>query len=99
MDIAGFEWDGGNREKCRKHGVAIAEIEALFLAPLAIRDDAPHSASERRFVAVGKNEAGRSIFLVFTQRERGGRTYIRPISARYMHRKEVAHYEEENPDF
>ena len=25
--IVGFDWDGGNREKCRKHGVSIAGIE------------------------------------------------------------------------
>jgi uncharacterized DUF497 family protein len=26
----GFDCDDGNREKCQKHGVAIAEIEAFF---------------------------------------------------------------------
>ena len=30
MQVAGFDWDDGNREKCRKHGVSLAEIEALF---------------------------------------------------------------------
>jgi uncharacterized DUF497 family protein len=28
--ISGFDWDSGNRDKCQKHGVSIAEIEALF---------------------------------------------------------------------
>ena len=46
---------------------------------------------------VGKTHRGRYVFLVFTIRERHGERLIRPIIARYMHRKEVAHYEEENP--
>ena len=100
MDIvvAGFDWDAGNREKCRKHGVSRAEIEALFAGPLAIRQGEIHSATESRFIAVGRNAVGRWIFLVFTYRRRGGKTYIRPIGARYMHRKEVSHYEKENPE-
>jgi hypothetical protein len=28
--IDGFDWDAANREKCSKHGVTIAEIEALL---------------------------------------------------------------------
>lgn len=32
MDVAadGFDWDAGNRDKCQKHGVSIAEIEAFL---------------------------------------------------------------------
>jgi uncharacterized DUF497 family protein len=61
--------------------------------------DRAHSFSEQRIRAIGKTEGGRSIFIVFTIRERGGKRFIRPISARYMHRKEVRHYEKENPQF
>jgi len=46
--------------------------------------------------AIGQTGAGRFVFLVFTLREHDGKTYLRPISARYMHRKEIEHYEEEN---
>ena len=28
--VSGFDWDEGNKSKCQKHGVSIAEIEALF---------------------------------------------------------------------
>lgn len=42
---------------------------------------------ESRFRAVGKNHEGRKIFVVFTIREVKGETRIRPISARYEHRK------------
>ena len=96
--ISGFDWDEGNRAKCQKHGVSTAEIEALFARPLAIRPDDAHSIVERRFLAVGKGKAGRSIFLAFTLRERDGRIYVRPITARYMHKKEVRRYEKENPE-
>lgn len=96
--IAGFDWDRGNRPKCLKHGVSAEEIESLFLRPVMILPDQEHSLAETRFRAIGKIAAGRHIFLVFTIREKKGKRYIRPISARYMHSGEVQHYEKENPD-
>lgn len=96
--VAGFHWDAGNREKCQKHGVSIAEIEEVFSHTPSIRVDVEHSLSEERLRAIGRTHTGRFVFLVFTLRERGGKTYIRPVSARYMHRKEIEHYEKENPD-
>ena len=95
--LAGFDWDVGNRAKCQKHGVPAADIEALFSSPLLIIPDAVHSKTETRIRALGKTGAGRMVFLVFTVRLKGGRRLIRPISARYMHAKEVASYEKENP--
>lgn len=91
----GFDWDAGNRKKCRKHGVSIAEIEAMFLQPFAVFSDPAHSDSEERFKAIGTNDEGRHIFAIFTLRVRAGASLIRPISARYMRDKEVAHYEKE----
>ena len=73
------------------------EIESLFIRPHAIRVDTAHSQSEERIRAIGKTAAGRYVFLVFTIRERDGGRYIRPISARYMHKKEIEYYEKENP--
>ncbi|MGP9813898.1 BrnT family toxin [Rhodopseudomonas sp. NSM] len=95
MDVAGFDWDQGNRAKCEKHGVTRAEIESTFRGPVAVFPDPVHSDAEERFKAIGRSEAERMIFLIFTLRHPGDGTLIRPISARYMHRKEVAHYEEE----
>ena len=95
--LTGFDWDTGNRAKCQKHGVSVADIEALFSSPLLIIPDAVHSKTETRIRALGKTDAGRMVFLVFTVRLKGGRRLIRPISARYMHAKEVASYEKENP--
>ena len=37
--------------------------------------------------------AGRYVFLVFMLRKAGGQTTLRPISRRYMHQKEIDHYE------
>jgi len=93
--IAGFDWDDGNREKCRKHGVSIADIESMFGRPVAVFPDPAHSRAEERFKGIGMSKAGRHIFLVFALRQRGGATLVRPISARYMHSKEMQHYEKE----
>ena len=95
--LAGFDWDAGNLAKCQQHGVSVEEIEALFDAPLLIVPDAAHSKTEARSWAIGKSSAGRMIFIVFTIRLKKGRRLIRPISARYMHAKEVTSYEKENP--
>ena len=95
--IAGFDWDSGNHAKCQQHGVSIPEIEGLFTRPVVLLPDGDHSATEKRFRAIGRTATGRHVFVVFTIRERTGERYIRPISARYMHRKEIASYEEENP--
>jgi hypothetical protein len=95
MSIDGFDWDRGNREKCQKHGVSAAEIEALFAGELTIFPDEGHSRDEERIKAIGRTAKGRCVFLVYTVRKRRGKLLIRPISARYMHRNEVEHYEKE----
>lgn len=95
--ISGFDWDRGNLEHCRKHGVSRAEIEGVFSGPVTVLPDG-HSQAERRFRAVGRTTLGRPIFVVFTTRRRDGQRYIRPVSARYMHREEIERYEEENPN-
>lgn len=91
--VAGFEWDNGNRDKCQKHGVPIATIESLFHKPLAVFPDPEHSGTEERFKGIGRTGDGRGVLIVFTLRRQEGDTFIRPVSARYMHRKEVEHYE------
>ena len=96
--LAGFDWGQGNLEKCQQHGVSVAEIEGLFARPHTLRIDLEHSLTEERLRAIGKTRFGRFIFLVFTLRERAGKLYIRPISARYMHRREIERYEED-PNF
>ncbi len=43
--------------------------------------------------AIGKTDAERHIFLVFVLREIENKVFLRPISARFMHQKEIDHYE------
>lgn len=91
MQIAGFDWDDGNWPKCGKHGVSREEIEQVFSgAPAVMFDPFP---GEPRMRAIGKTTAGRYVFVVFMPRQVDGLSKLRPISARYMHRKEVDHYE------
>ena len=89
--IAGFDWDEGNWPKCGKHGVAQTEIEHVIeMARFMVDDPSP---GEKRFRTAGKALSGRYVFVAFTFRERGGKTFLRPISARYMHEKEIRSYE------
>lgn len=90
--ISGFDWNAGNARKNDKHGVSMAEAEQVFFnAPVLLREDATHSQREPRLHALGKI-AGRRLHLSFTLRKAG--TLIRVISAREMHRKERAIYEQ-----
>lgn len=91
--VAGFDWDEGNWPKCGKHGVSRAEIEHVLRSrPFVLPDRHPQDR-ETRFDAVGQNEDGRYVFVVFTLRDKAGKRLIRPISARYMHRNEIESYE------
>lgn len=93
--IAGFEWDDGNARKNDKHGVSMAEAEQVFFnAPLLLLEDGGHSQHELRIHALGKTDEGRRLHITFTLRRY--QTLIRVISARDMHRKERANYEQAN---
>jgi uncharacterized DUF497 family protein len=92
-NIIGFEWDGGNDRKNDKHNVSTAEAEQLFFNdPLLLLEDAKHSQSEPRIHALGKTDEGRMLHITFTLRKKN--TLIRVISARDMHKKERANYEQ-----
>jgi hypothetical protein len=96
MRFHGFDWDAGNRAKCQKHGLSLAEIEAIFQRGPRIAPDDRHSAGEERFIAVGVHASGRPVFVAFTIRLRAGLPHLRPISARFMHVKEAIRYERKN---
>jgi hypothetical protein len=57
--------------------------------------DIKHSDVEPRFMTMGQTDAGRFAFVIFTPRLRGGRVLARPVSARFMHDKEIRKYEQE----
>jgi hypothetical protein len=89
--ITVFDWDESNWPKCGKHGVSRLEIEQVLLGAPAVMPD-PHEY-EARIRCIGKTNAGRYVFLVFTIRVFEREIKLRPISARYMHQKEINHYE------
>jgi uncharacterized protein len=91
MKILGFDWDEGNWPKCGKHGVSQEEIEEVLMGTPSVMSDP--NPIEPRMRAIGKTQAGRYVFLVFMPRKTNGKNRLRPISARYMHQKEINHYE------
>jgi hypothetical protein len=91
--IVGFDWDQGNRRKNDKQGVTVSQAEEVFFhQPLLMLADASHSQLEPRLHALGKTDLGRLLHLTLTLRQSA--TLIRVISARDMHRKERAIYEQ-----
>lgn len=92
--VTGFQWDEGNaRKSADKHGVAQSEAEQIFFnSPLLLVSDQKHSHREPRYHALGATDTGRLLHIAFTMRSAG--TQIRVISARDMHRKEKAVYEQ-----
>ncbi|MAM00508.1 BrnT family toxin [Hydrocarboniclastica marina] len=96
--VTGFDWDEGNsRKNAEKHGVSQSEAEEIFFnEPLLLLEDSKHSQAEARFHALGETEDGRMLHVTFTLRQ--GDTLVRVISARDMHRKERAVYEQAKKD-
>ena len=90
-ECTGFDWDAGNNTKNHdKHGVTCGECEQLFFnRPLIVRSDTAHAIVEPRYYALGKTDAERLLFVVFTIRG----TLIRVISARDMTESESERYE------
>jgi len=85
-----FDWDEHNLAKCLAR-VPRAEIERLFGDPATYLAADPHPG-ETRYRAMGRNAMGRPIFLVFALRRIGEDLVIRPISARYAHKKEATRW-------
>ena len=88
----GFDWDDGNLFKNqKKHDVSYSECEQIFFnIPLLIADDFAHGNDEEdRYLALGRTDQNRRLYLVFTIRGNS----IRVISARDMTRIERLIYE------
>ena len=86
-----FDWDKANIDKSyKKHGTTTSETEEIFLDEnLRIIRDIKHSQKEDRFIALGKTQEGKVLFVVFTNRKEK----IRVISARIAHKNERNYYE------
>jgi hypothetical protein len=95
MKISGFDWDKGNINKCTKHGLDRQIIENFFHSPLWIAPDVKHCQTEDRFLAIGVCPLKEKPMVVaFTYRFIDDQCLIRPISARYMHKREAQKYEQ-----
>ena len=96
QESTGFDWDEFNINKnWAKHLVPWWRCEEVFInEPLILLDDVSHSASEKRFYALGTTFDNRKLFIAFTVR----RNKIRPISARDMSRKERRIYDKPYPE-
>lgn len=85
-----FEWDKGNREKPKKHGLTLEETEeAFFDENKIIFGDWKHSAEEPRITLLGKTKKDRLLNITYTFRG----SNIRVITARRINNKEVKLYE------
>jgi uncharacterized protein len=93
MKFEGFDWDEGNWPKCGKHGISKEEIEDLFDNDPGTYADPSSSEAEQRLRAIGEGWNKRMMLVAFTTRETNGALLLRPISARYMHQKEISRYE------
>ncbi len=72
---------------------AHSEAEQVFFnSPLLLLEDAGHSQLKQRLHALGKTDNGRGLHISFTLRQLGA--LIRVISARNLHRKEQAIYDQ-----
>ena len=82
----GFDWDKENSDKIwRKHKVSPFECEQIFFnQPLVAAPDEAHAHAEIRFYVLGRTDAERLLFLVFTTR----RNLVRVVSALDMSRAE-----------
>jgi len=85
-ECIGFQWDEGNTDKnLVSRGVTSLECEQVFFnVPIVSYEDIKHSQIEKRYFALGKTDAARFLFVVFTVRKK----QVRIISARDMNKKE-----------
>lgn len=82
----GFDWDKENSDKVwRRHKVSPFECEQVFFnQPVVVAPGEAHSHAEPRFYILGRTDAARLLFMVFTARK----NLVRIISARDMSRAE-----------
>ena len=94
LRVSGFNWDKGNRVKCQN---MVFRLRTSKPFSLTVPELTPIRNTRRtRIVAVGGTSTGRPVFVAFTIRAANNRRFIRPVTARFMHAKEVAAYEEES---
>ena len=95
VTVDGFDWDSGNSFKNEaKHGISRETLEAFFGRRVWVAPDPRHSGTEDRFLAIGRGPGEKLMIVAFTFRAARGLKLLRPISARFMHAKEIAKYDQ-----
>ena len=95
VKVDGFDWDSGNSFKNEaKHGISRETVEAFFGRRVWVAPDPRHSGTEDRFFAIGRGPGEKPMIVAFTFRAARGLKLLRPISARFMHAKEIAKYDQ-----
>jgi len=90
----GFEWDDGNSNKnWYLHRVSDGECEEIFFnLPLIAEMDRRREGTEQRYLALGRTDSDRHLFVAFTVRDK----LIRVISGRDMTKSEERKYAEKS---
>jgi len=93
-----FEWDPRKASvNAAKHGVTFADTLAVFADADALDGpDLAHSASEARYLRLGRAADGRVLMVAYTIRRHDDAETIRLISARRASRRERAAYAAED---
>ncbi len=88
-----FSWDPVKATlNLRKHGVAFSEAVTVFGDPLSrTMLDPDHSVGERRYIIIGRTDAGRLLVIIHRDHE----DLVRLISARVATRRERRQNEED----
>ena len=86
-----FEWDQRKADSnLRKHGVSFQEATSVFADTLSITiPDPDHSASEARFLDLGRSHRNRLLVVSYTERGE----VLRIIGARRASQSERKNYE------
>lgn len=86
-----FEWNTAKAKlNHSKHGVKFAELEAVFLDPLALTIEDASAQGEDRYITIGSDMYGNVLTVVYTYRDEDT---IRLISARPATKREKTEYE------
>jgi uncharacterized protein len=88
-----FEWNPAKAAaNLKKHGISFHEAQSVFYDDFAVQFfDEEHSATEARFLMLGRSVEARLLLVCHCEREAG--SVIRIISARKATKHEQAFYE------
>lgn len=68
MEPGIFRWDRANIDHIARHNLEPEDVEEALLDPGGINAPAYNAASERRYGLIGATEAGRVLYVVYTER-------------------------------